>query len=131
MKIYKKEYMDKNLLDDHGYDDTSNISKYSALDIFGEMGDKKILACYWWGPKGSWMAENKDFGEIGLVISGELELTKGSNNVTLYPGDAYYFKKGEKARFNVKKLVKLFVVAFPIEEEQAKFFEKVIKDNKG
>ena len=120
--------MEKNLTDDHGYEDNENMSRLTALDLISEnsfLKNKKIFTCYWEAPAGTFSWDFPKFGEIRFVIEGELGLTSNSKEIILNPGDSYYIKNGETVRFTIKSLLKLFIVSFPIDKDNQIFFKNL------
>ena len=125
--------MEKNLTDDHGYEDNENMSRLTALDLISEnsfLKNKKIFTCYWEAPAGTFSWDFPKFGEIGFVIDGELVLTSSNNEITLNTGDSYHIPIGETVRFKIISFSKLFIVSFPIDKDDQDIFQKLIVKNK-
>ena len=132
MKIFTKDRISDNLVDDFAYEDNPEIfSKVVFLDMFSDKEftkGKKIAVGYWEAPIGSYNIIFKDFSEIAYVMAGEMELISGYEKNIIKTGDYYYCKVREEFKVIIKKPIRMFFVLGEVSDKTGEIFiKKLIK----
>lgn len=123
MKIFDLNFLKNNLFI-HPYD--SNPDYFAKVNPFYFSLDKKFVIAYYEGTAG-WFDIEINANQFNYITEGELEIISSYKSFNLKAGDFFLIEVNEKLKYRIKKDIKMFLFAYPVNKKVLKYLENLRK----